>query len=61
MLRHQPETELSGLWGGASQDWLELPREVGELWSPSQPEMGTVGKVGRKEVAETGITDKRGA
>ena len=33
----------------------------GELWSPSQPEMGTVGKVGHKAVAKTGITDKRGA
>ena len=38
---------------------MGVAQRGGELWSPSQPEMGTIGKIGEvgwggKEVAETG-------
>lgn len=57
MLRHQPETELSEPWGeiqvGVSRDGVGIAQGGGELWFPSHPEMGTLGKVGGRGLAKT--------
>lgn len=49
MIRHRLGVKLSGSWGGAQgrgvQDGMRVARGGGELWSPSQPEMETMGTV----------------
>lgn len=61
MLRHQPETELSGPWGvgprvGVSQDGVGIAQGDGELWSLSQSE----DTWWAEDLLRQGIGDKRG-